>query len=86
MGLSRCQDWQAGMDECVSAGRAAKEAVAVKVAITARELMDRYLWDRACDLLGISPWAVSEGQMDSSDTVELTQEQARELGILASDV
>jgi hypothetical protein len=54
----------------------------MKLTITAGELIDRDLWDRACDLLGISSWAVNEGQMDSSTPVELTEDQARELDLM----
>ena len=52
------------------------------ISVTARELMDRGLWKRACDMTGLNPWAVNEGLMDSSDTVTLTVEQARDLGLL----
>ena len=54
----------------------------MRLMITARELMDRHLWDEACDLTGRSSWAVNEGQMDMDDEMALTAEQARELGLL----
>lgn len=56
---------------------------AVKITITARELLDRGLWDQACELIGLNVWAINEGLMDSSDEVTLTQEQAQKLGLLS---
>lgn len=58
----------------------------MKILITARELMDRHQWDRACELAGLSPWAVNEGQMDMDDEVTLTAEAAGKLGLLAAGV
>jgi hypothetical protein len=54
----------------------------MKILITARELMDRAIWDEASNLLGINPYAVNEGRMDSSEELTLTEEQAQQLGIL----
>lgn len=54
----------------------------VEVTVTAGELMDRYIWTRACDLIGFNSWAVNEGQMDRDERLTFTLEQARELGLL----
>jgi len=54
----------------------------MKVLITGRELLDRGVWDQACDMLGMNVWAINEGQMDSTEELTLTEEQAQELGIL----
>ena len=54
----------------------------MKLKITPRELMDRHLWDRACELTGLNPWVVNEGQMDSDEDIELTAGQAVALGLL----
>ncbi len=54
----------------------------MKVLITGRELLDRGIWDRACDLLGLNVWAINEGQMSSAEELTLTEGQAQELGIL----
>ena len=54
----------------------------IQVTVTARELLDRLVWDRACDMLGLNPWAVNEGRMDSGERLTFTLEQARELGLL----
>jgi hypothetical protein len=44
--------------------------------------MDRGAWDDACDLVGLSIWAVNEGQMDSEEEIRLTDEQAKKLGLI----
>ena len=54
----------------------------MEVRIAAGELLDRLVWERACDMLGLNPRAVNEGLMDSGDKVTLTLEQAAELGLL----
>jgi hypothetical protein len=57
-------------------------AGSIKVTVTVRELMGRHVWSEACDMPVINSRAVSEGQMDSSERVTLTLEQARTLGLL----
>ena len=59
-----------------------EQAGGIQVTVTARELLDRYVWDQACDMLGLNRWAMNEGLMDSSDRVTLTLDQARTLGLL----
>jgi hypothetical protein len=54
----------------------------VKIIVTPRELMDASRWDQACELVGLSSWAVNEGQMDSDEEITLTAEQATELGLI----
>lgn len=53
------------------------------IRITARELMGYGIWNQACDAIGISSWAVNEGQLDMDDSVTLSVVQARDLGLLA---
>lgn len=52
------------------------------ITVTVSTLFERGLWLKACDITGISEWAVNEGQMDSNDTVTLSEVQAKELGII----
>lgn len=54
----------------------------MKIKITARELLDEGLWDRACELKGLDPWCISEGQMSSNEELELTEGQAQILGLI----
>lgn len=58
----------------------------MRVLITARELFDRGLWNQACELAGLSSWAVNEGQMDMDDEVSLSAMAADKLGLLAPGV
>lgn len=51
----------------------------VKIVTTPAELLDRLRWDEACEMLGISEWAVAEGQMDIHEEITLTEEQAAQL-------
>lgn len=59
-----------------------RQRAGMEVRISADDLMDRGAWERACDMLGINPWAVKEGLMDSGRRLTLTLEQARTLGLL----
>ena len=52
------------------------------ITITARQLLDRGVWMKACTLLGINEWAINEGMMDYSHKIELTESQARTLRII----
>lgn len=52
------------------------------IRITAKEIIDLGVWDKFCYLTGINAWAVAEGLMSSDETLWLTQEQAKELGII----
>lgn len=52
------------------------------IRITAREIMDKGLWDKFCELKGISVWAVNEGQVDSSEAFLVTEEESKELGLI----
>ena len=54
----------------------------MKLIITAEEALNKGIWDKLCDLKGINVWAINEGMMDSTDEIALTEEEARELGII----
>jgi hypothetical protein len=54
----------------------------VKVVITVGELIDKDLWFRAAELLGVSEYAVNEGQVSSDHQVWLSPGQAFELGLI----
>lgn len=57
----------------------------MKIIITAREALDHYIWDDICDLKGINIWAINEGQMDSSEEITLTLDEARTLGLISKE-
>ena len=54
----------------------------MEILITARELLDKGLWIKACNVLGINEWAINEGLMNSFDTITITAEQAKEIGLV----
>ena len=51
--------------------------------VTLQELMDNYDWDKACEVLGLNPWCINEGLATGDDEEEITEKQAREIGILS---
>lgn len=52
------------------------------ISITVRELFDKGLWLDYCKTTGTNEWAVNEGLLGDDDEVELTSEQAKEMGLL----
>ena len=54
----------------------------MKIIITPNDLMDKGIWEKACELLGINVWAVNEGLMDSDEELYLTEGRANKLGLL----
>lgn len=52
------------------------------ITVTAGELSDRWLWEEACEILGIDEYALAEGLMDSSEELTFTEAQARKIGLL----
>lgn len=46
------------------------------------ELMDNWNWDQVCEVTGLNPWCLSEGLATRDTEQEITEEQAREIGIL----
>ncbi len=47
--------------------------------VTAQELMDAGLWSRVCELEGLNPWCVNEGQMASTYVLVLSEATIRAL-------
>lgn len=54
----------------------------MKIIITPRELINRGLWEKACEITGVNLWAVSEGLTDSDSEIFLTEEQAQQIGVI----
>lgn len=54
----------------------------MKIIITTSEALNRGIWDDVCDLKGINVYAISEGQMDDTEEIVLTEEEAKTLGLL----
>jgi hypothetical protein len=53
----------------------------MKIIVTANDLIDKGVWDEACDILGLNIWAVNERLMDSNEEIILTEDQAAKLGL-----
>jgi len=54
----------------------------IKVTITAKEAIDKGIWDSICAMKGYSVWCVNEGQMDSDHEISLTEAEAKSFGLL----
>jgi hypothetical protein len=54
----------------------------VKITLTAREILDRGIWEEFCEMKGINVWAVNEGRMDTNEEFTFTEEEAYTLRIL----
>lgn len=54
----------------------------MKISISAGELLERGLWQSACELLGFNEWVINEGLLSSEDDVLLTPDQAIRLGLI----
>lgn len=51
------------------------------IKITLGELLEKYDWEKSCKILGINEWCLNEGLANSDDEVEITEEQAKKIGI-----
>lgn len=58
----------------------------ITIHITLRELNDNYDWNEICRILGFNPWCMSEGLATGEEEYELSEDQAREIGIIPSSV
>lgn len=54
----------------------------MRIIITPGELIDRGIWLKSCEVLGISEWAVSEGQIDRDTEMAIEVSEAFELGLI----
>lgn len=54
----------------------------MEIKITINDLLDKGIWQEACEILGFNEWAVNEGLLDGDDIVTLTEEQARTLRLI----
>jgi hypothetical protein len=54
----------------------------MKILITASEAIESGVWEKICRQKGWNEWAVNEGLMDSDEEISLTEEEAKELGLI----
>jgi len=57
----------------------------MKIQIPVKELIDKGLWERACDIKGINPWAYNGGIISGSKGVEFSEDEALKLDLLPKD-
>lgn len=54
----------------------------MKLTLTLRELLNNYDWGKTCKVLGLDHSCINEGRGAGDEEQEITEEQAREIGIL----
>lgn len=54
----------------------------MEIKIRPYELFDRGIWDEYCKLTGTKVYAVNEGLIDAEESLTLTEDQAKKLGII----
>ena len=62
-----------------------KEVTDMKLIITPEEARAKGVWDKLCDIKGMNVWAIIEGLIDSNAEIVLTEDEARNLGLLPSE-
>jgi len=58
----------------------------MKIMITTRELIDKELWDKFCEVTGTNEYSLSEGLVVDTDEFILTEEEAKKIGLLEDDL
>ncbi len=53
----------------------------MRIIVTAKELVDKGIWDKSCDITGYNPYSLREG-MDLGTEIEFTEEQAIRLDLI----
>lgn len=53
----------------------------MRIIITAKEAIEKGIWDDVADIAGYNVWALNEG-MDEDEQISLTEEQAKRLGLI----
>ena len=57
----------------------------MKLTYTANEIMVCGDWLKFCEIKGINEYAMNEGLMSGNEEFELTEDEAREIGLIAGD-
>ena len=52
----------------------------MRITITGRELLDRDIWDKYCELEGMNIWAINEGLLDEDEKLDIPWNVAIKLG------
>jgi len=51
------------------------------ITVSFGEILDHGLWDDFCELKGLNPWILNEGMASDTETVTLTLEEAKKIGL-----
>lgn len=54
----------------------------MKIVVTVEEVLKKGIWSEVCERKGINIWASNESLIDNSQEIELTESEARELGLI----
>ena len=54
----------------------------MEIIVSFGEIFDRGIWLEFCEVAGVNEWAINEGLATKDDTKVLTEEQAKELGLI----
>jgi hypothetical protein len=54
----------------------------MRLLLTVRELMDTGRWQQYCEVTGCNSYAVAEGLANDSDDIVLTEDEARDIGLV----
>ena len=54
----------------------------MKYVVTAGEMSNKGLWDQFCEVMGLNPWGMNEGRIQSTEEFTLTEEQAIKIGLV----
>lgn len=52
------------------------------ILVTVGYLISENVWAAYCKMTGTDPWAVNEGKINSADTINLSLDEAMEVGIV----
>ena len=54
----------------------------MRITVTPRDALDGGYWAELCTIKGLNVWAASEGMVSEEEEIELTYEEAQELGVI----
>ena len=53
----------------------------ITINIKLKDILHHFDWDKYCEISGTNPWCMNEGLATGDEIIELTTEQAKEMGI-----
>lgn len=52
------------------------------IVISADEAIERGVWEEVCKMKGWNPWIVNEGLMPPDEQITMTEQEARDVGLI----